>query len=55
MNPAVIFGLVRHVLTLAGGYFVAKGQLDPETAETIIGAIATLIGAGWSITSKKAA
>jgi hypothetical protein len=54
MNSAVIFGLVRHVLTLAGGYLVAKGHLDPETSETIIGALITLLGAGWSITSKKA-
>ena len=55
MNSAVIFGLVRHVLTLAGGYLVAKGHVDPEQVETLIGALVTLIGGVWSITSKKAA
>lgn len=55
MNSAVIFGLVRHVLTLAGGYLVAKGHLDTASVETIVGALITLLGAGWSITSKKEA
>ena len=53
MNTAMILGLVRHGLTLAGGYLVAKGHLDAGSVDTVVGAVITLIGAGWSIQSKK--
>jgi hypothetical protein len=53
-NQSMIMGLVRHALTLVGGYLAAKGLLDPASVDTIVGAVFTLIGAGWSLQSKKA-
>lgn len=52
MNFEIILGLVRHVLTLVGGYYVAQGKLDPANASTIVGAVTTLVGAGWSVKHK---
>jgi uncharacterized protein YaaW (UPF0174 family) len=54
LNQAMILGLVRHGLTLAGGYLAAKGLLDPASVDTVVGALLTIAGAGWSIHSKKA-
>jgi hypothetical protein len=55
MNVEQIGGLVRHALTVLGGYLVAKGALDPAAVDTIVGAIMTLGGAGWSFMAKKQA
>ena len=54
MNKAMILGLVRHVLTIAGGYLAAKGLLDPLAVDSVVGAVLVIAGAGWSIQSKKA-
>ena len=54
LNKAMILGLVRHGFTVAGGYLVAKGHLDAANVDAVVGAILTITGAGWSITSKKA-
>ena len=52
MTSDIIFGLLRHVLTIAGGYYVAHGKIDQDTANTIIGAVCSLAGVGWSIQHK---
>lgn len=52
MKTDIIFGLVRHVLTLVGGYYVAKGAVDQGTVDTVIGALTALAGVGWSIHDK---
>ena len=52
MNLEIVLGLVRHLLTLVGGYYVASGKLDPTNVDTIVGAVTSLVGAGWSIKHK---
>ena len=52
MNIEVVLGLLRHILTLVGGYYVAQGKLDPANASTIVGAVTSLVGAGWSVKHK---
>jgi hypothetical protein len=52
MKFEVALGLIRHVLTLVGGYYVASGKLDPTSADTIVGAVTALVGTGWSIKHK---
>jgi hypothetical protein len=47
-----VLGIVRHVLTFAGGFVVAKGVADEATVATIIGSVCTLVGAIWSIVAK---
>jgi len=52
MKMDIILGLIRHALTIVGGYYVARGKLDQGSADTIIGAASALIGVGWSIANK---
>lgn len=49
-----ILGLIRHALTFAGGYIVAKGLIDQVQLAEIAGAVMTIVGSIWSIASKKA-
>jgi hypothetical protein len=53
MKDEKILGLMRHILTFAGGFIVAKGLADAAIIEEVIGAFVTIIGAIWSIKSKK--
>jgi hypothetical protein len=45
--------LVRHALTFVGGIIVAKGLVDDSLFQEIAGGVMTLVGAVWSIVSKK--
>lgn len=48
MNQDQIMGILRHTLTIAGGFFVAKGLVDEGTLTEIVGGLMALIGTGWS-------
>jgi hypothetical protein len=50
-----ILGVVRHVLTAAGGGLVANGSLTSSDLEAVIGAVITLVGIGWSVYEKRSA
>ena len=52
-QDSVLNGLVRHSLTAAGGYLVAKGMIDEGSVETVVGAIIALAGVVWSAVAKK--
>jgi len=56
MNPNIA-SLIRHGLTAAGGFLVAKGIASTEQITEIVGALLSLASVGWSIKSnrKKAA
>jgi len=54
MSQEQLLGILRHVLTFAGGIAVAQGKIDNATVETIIGAVVTLGGAVWSVRTKRA-
>jgi hypothetical protein len=52
MKPSTkkrLWGILRHVLTLAGGYLVAKGKIDASAVDIIIGAITAAAGTAASI------
>jgi hypothetical protein len=55
MNKDVILGIVRHVLTGVGGYFIAKGAIDAAAVELLVGSVITIAGVIWSILDKKPA
>lgn len=55
MVSAEVGGIVRALVSAAGGYLVAKGVVDSATATTIGGAAATIIVAAWSVWSKRKA
>ena len=52
MKKEQVLGIVRHVLTFAGGILVAKGIATEAMSQELIGATITLIGGIWSIVSK---
>jgi hypothetical protein len=53
MMTAAVLGIARHLLTLLGGFLVARGTLDAAAAETLIGAGVSIVGVGWSVLEKK--
>jgi hypothetical protein len=53
MNNDMWLGLFRHILTIFGGVFVAKGYADADTVNTTIGATTALAGVAWSMLEKK--
>jgi hypothetical protein len=42
-------GILRSLLSMAGGIAVGKGYIDSETMTTISGAVVTLFSTGWSV------
>ena len=48
-----IFGIVRHILTVAGGAFIANGTLTDNELNTLVGALVTLMGVVWSVVEKQ--
>ena len=53
MTKDMWLGLARHVLTLLGGILVARGSMDADTMNTVVGAAVTIGGAAWSVMDKK--
>ncbi len=53
MTPEAIGGLIRHILTVAGGALVASGGIDEPTMQGGVGAIMALLGIAWSLYSKR--
>lgn len=54
MNGEQIAGLVRHILTVAGGGLVTAGVIDEAGLTLAAGAVATLVGIVWSVIAKRA-
>lgn len=53
MNKDQVLGLVRHILTFAGGILIAKGLVTDAMTNELVGSIISLVGVVWSIFSKK--
>lgn len=54
MSKDEVYGIARAVLSAAGGFVVARGWIDSETAVSLVGAFATIAAAVWSVKSKRA-
>ena len=50
---AAIMGVIRHILTAGGGYFIGHGLLTGDQTTDAIGALMTLVGVVWSIANKR--
>lgn len=48
MNPNIA-SLVRHILTAAGGFLVAKGLASADQLAELVGAVVSIAGVGWSV------
>lgn len=55
MTQAEMLGIVRAVLTSAGGGLVANGVVSSADWQTIVGAVVIVAGALWSWLQKKQA
>lgn len=53
MILAIAFGLLRHLLTFAGGALAAHGYLTQGESSTAVGALMTLAGLAWSAWQKR--
>jgi len=53
MSAEQFGGIVRAVVSAAGGYFVGRGLIDQETAVAVAGAFATVAVAIWSVAAKR--
>ena len=53
MSKDQMYGIVRAVAAGVGGYLVGRGMIDNATMEVIVGSVATLAAAIWSVWSKK--
>lgn len=53
MTKTEVYGVARAVLAAVGGFVVARGWIDSETAVSLAGALATVAAAVWSIKSKR--
>lgn len=53
MSSEQIGGVLRTILAAGGGYLVSRGWLDNATMMSIVGAIVTLVTAGWSVWAKR--
>jgi hypothetical protein len=54
MTKTEVYGVVRAVLAAVGGFVVARGWIDSETAVALTGALATIVAAVWSVKEKRA-
>lgn len=46
-------GVIRHLLTFAGGVLVTMGYIDQGMMNELTGALMTILGVAWSIQAKK--
>lgn len=53
MNKEAILGIIRHLLTAAGGALVSTGLASETSTSEAIGAIITLVGFVWSVIDKR--
>lgn len=53
MTKTEVYGVARAILAAVGGFVVARGWIDSETAVSLAGALATVAAAVWSIKSKR--
>ena len=53
MTKNELYGVVRTILAAVGGFAVARGWLDSETAVSLAGAGAAIAVAVWSVKSKR--
>jgi hypothetical protein len=50
---ANISSLLRHILTAAGGFIVAKGLASADQVAELAGAAVSIFGVAWSIYNNK--
>jgi len=52
-KDTILNGVVRHILTAAGGALVTKGVIGETELEMAVGALIAIAGVVWSAIAKK--
>lgn len=52
LSQDTVLGIIRHVLTSAGGALVTDGVLNASQLDDGVGALVVLIGIAWSVWNK---
>lgn len=52
MIKNAVLGILRHILTTAGGFLGGEGVLTGDDVNAAVGAIMTIIGIAWSAFDK---
>lgn len=52
-TPAILAGIVRHLVTTGAGVLVAHGYIQSSQTEQVVGAVMVLVGIGWSWWQKR--
>lgn len=52
LTSQMVAGMVRHLLTVAGGGLVSAGYMTGNDFADLVGAIATIAGVAWSLYHK---
>jgi len=52
-QDSVLNGILRHVLTAAGGSLVTRGYVGEAQLELAVGALITIVGVIWSAIAKR--
>lgn len=45
--------LLRHILTIAGGYFAARYGVEADTLDAIVSGATAVAGVAWSLYDKR--
>ena len=53
MNYQLLSPLIRHLLTIAGGYFAAKYGVDQQDIDALVSGATVAAGLGWSYYEKR--
>ena len=52
MDKGVIAAVIRHLITLMGGFFASRGAIGDSDIEALAGAATVIISIAWSIYEK---
>ena len=53
MKSPIVFGILRHVLTIGAGALASRGVIGENEQEIAVGSVLALLGLGWSIWEKR--
>lgn len=53
MNAAVVTAVARHLLTVIGGAYAMKYNIDGASLDAIIGGMSAAVGVAWSLWDKR--
>lgn len=49
MRKATVLALIRHIITFAGGFLIAKGLAAEELISELAGGVTATVGVVWEI------